>query len=194
MTKYDFKNWSLGRFLAASENFDLAALLPPLTREVAPRRILLWRLPKDFDDMTFGQRWTLIEAFERGDIFFSSFDQLVTGPRWWRKMPRWALLMQPMRRVYPFVHSVIKDLERRAKRDEALNIPLTPEQEKAGIGEMRHGVFGLIDTIVKRTPGLYTYEGVDQIPDNRVFAMLRIDVDNIIASRNLHQILTTKTN
>lgn len=192
MTKYDFRNWSLGRFLASSENYDLATLLPPLTREVAPSRILLWRLPKDLSGMTFGQRWSLIEAFESGDIFFSTFAQLVTGPRWWRKMPRWVLLLQPMHKVYPFVHFVIKDLESRAKRDEVLNIPLTPEQEKAGIGEMRHGVFGLVDTIVKRTPGLYTYEGVDDIPDNRVFMMLKVDVDNIIASRNLHQILTAK--
>lgn len=192
MNKYNFKNWTLGRFLRASDSFDLPTLLPRLTQGTAPRRILLWRIPKDLTEMTFGQRWGLVEAYKGGDLFFSTFELLAVGPRWWPKIPRRLLTLQRIGKLYPFVHFVLSDLERRARRDEALNVPLTAEQLEAGLGEMDHGLFGLIDTLVKRSSGYYSHADIDALPDNRVFSMLKVDVDNIIATRNLHQVMTAK--
>ena len=192
MNKHDFKNWTLARFLSSSENFDLATPLPPLKKEVAPSRILFWRIPKDLTEMTFGQRWSLVQAYQSGDLFYSTFELLAVGPRWWRKIPRRLLAAQKVGKLYPFVNFVITDLERRSKRDEALNVPLTPEQLEAGLGEMDHGLFGIIDTLVKRSNGYYSHADIDELPDNRVFAMLKVDVDNIIATRNLHQVMTAK--
>ena len=190
--QHNFKNWSLARFLRASDHFDLATLLPPLTKGAAPSRILLWRLPKDLTEMTFGQRWGLVEAYKGGDLFFSTFKILAVGPRWWPKIPARLLSFQRIGRLYPFVHFVLSDLERRARRDEVLNVPLTAEQLEAGLGEMDHGLFGLIDTLVKRSSGYYSHEDIDALPDNRVFLMLKVDVDNMIATRNLNQVMTSK--
>ena len=190
--KHDFKRWTLSRFLGSSENFDLATLLPPLKKGVAPSRILFWRIPKDLSGLTFGQRWSLVQSYQKGDLFYSTFELLAVGPWWWKKIPRRLLAVQRIGKLYPFVHFVLTDLETRAKRDEALNIPLTPEQLEAGLGEMDHGLFGVIDALVKRSSGYYSHADIDALPDNRVFAMLKVDVDNIIATRNLHRVMTSK--
>lgn len=178
MLDKNFKNWSLFRLLANERYFDVSKLLEAMNSAPVPRKLLFWKLPDNLRDMTLSQRIQLIKRYEQGDLFYSTYSILT-------KVPKWAVLILPIGKTYPFIHKVLEDLKYRAKRDEVLNLPLTPEQEAAGVGSMNHGWFGLIDVVVQRMGGRYDHEQAAELPDIRVFEMLRIDTDRAKVQRKM---------
>ena len=56
---------------------------------------------------------------------------------------------------------------------------------------MNHGVFGIIDTIARRCPQ-YTHEDILNLSDQKVFMMLKIDIDNANYSKRLRKVMTEK--
>lgn len=181
----NYEKWPLWRLAILSRYFDIPAILEVLKVKNVQKRLLFWSIPSDLNGMTFGQRITLINAFEKGDIFASTYKQLT-------KVPTWLVWVLPIGLTYPFVNAVVNDLRARAKRDEALILPLTPEQQAAGIGQTNHGWFGLIDAIVQRMHGRYAHEDVENLPDNRVFRMLLIDVDRAKDQRRMMETYNKK--
>lgn len=62
---------------------------------------------------------------------------------------------------------------------------------KAGIKKMNHGVFGVIDTIAKRCPQ-YTHEDILNLSQQKVFMMLKIDIDNANFAKRLRKLMSEK--
>ena len=186
MLDTNFKNWTLLRLKKMERYFEAADLLQWVGENgKRPKRIMFWALPQSLKDMTFGQRITLMKAYEVGDVFGSTYRQLT-------KVPTILLPFLPIRLTFPFVAFVIEDLKQRAKRDESLVIPLTPEQKAAGLDKMNHGWFGVIDSLVKRSNGKYDHADIERLPDNRIYYMRKIDVDEVMAQRRLIEQTNTK--
>ena len=179
MLTFDFANWPLWRFKKMERYFEPIRLLTVIGEKYRkPKRIFFWPVPQTLKDMTFGQRIQLTQSYERGDVFGSTYKTLT-------KIPVILLPFLPVRVTFPFVAFVIEDLKNRAKRDEALIIPLTSEQKAAGLDKMNHGWFGVIDALVQRSNGKYDHEDIEKLPDNRVYHMRKIDVDQTLAQRRL---------
>ena len=185
MLNKKFHRWPLFRLLALERYFDVPKLLEAMNGRDVPKKLGFWALPENLREMTLGQRIQLIKQYEQGDLFYSTFSILT-------KIPKWVVMIAPIGKTYPFVHKVLEDLKYRARRDEALNLPLTPEQEAAGVGSMNHGWFGLIDVIVQRSGGRYDHDEASKLPDIRVFEMLRIDTDRAKVQRRMTEIMTKK--
>jgi hypothetical protein len=177
----DFKKWPLWRLGYYAKYFDVSKILEAMEGQTAPRRLFFWRLPENLRAMTLGQRIQLIKAYERGDLFGATYKILTNVP------PLLVYLM-PVGLTFPFVGKVLADLKQRAERDKKLVIPLTAEQEAAGLGKMNHGWFGVVDSILVRSQGAYKYEEVENFPDIRVFEILRTDTERALAQRALTEI------
>jgi hypothetical protein len=181
----NFKNKSLKSFLKLGHAFNLPALLMMMEHEPPTKRILFWKLPTDFSKMTLQQRFDLQFAFEDGDIFFTTFKTLT-------KIPKFVLKLIKVKKLFPFVLVVSKELERRNNRMSDLRIEYTAEEKAAGIEQVNHGIFGIIDNIVKISGGAYTHEQVPKLSDNMVFGMLKIEADNSKFQRRLQNIIHEK--
>lgn len=91
--------------------------------------------------------------------------------------------------VYNFGKSVYLELERLAIRDQkSFKYEPTSEEIKAGYNQVNHGVFGIVDTIARRM-GIQ-HDDVFLLPEKRVFAMLKIDFDNMIYQKKLNKIIS----
>jgi len=181
----NYKNKSLWRFMLLSKRYDIETLLKQLQHLPVPKRILFWKLDKKLVNMTLKQRFELIDRYKDGDYFMSTFGILT-------KIPKPILYLTPVKYLFPYVNAVIKDLENRAERDKQLEIPLTPEEKKAGIDKINHGIFGMINNIVQVTNGVYKHEDVENLSDNMVYAILKIEVDRNRIQRKLTEIYANK--
>ena len=177
MLDFNFANWPLWYFKKMERYFDPIRLLEAIgAKYKKPKRIFFWGVPQSLNGLEFGQRISLMMAYERGDVFGATYKTLT-------KIPTILLPFLPVRLTFPFVAFVIEDLKARNKRDEVLIIPLTPEQQRAGLDKMNHGWFGVIDSLAQRLH--CKHEDIEKLPDNRVFRMRKIDVDQAIAQRRL---------
>ncbi len=94
--------------------------------------------------------------------------------------------------VIRFSFMVAEGLNELNQRDEKY-LAYDPEEMeiKAGIKKMNHGVFGVIDTIAKRCPQ-YTHEDILNLSQQKVFMMLKIDIDNANFAKRLRKLMTEK--
>ena len=94
--------------------------------------------------------------------------------------------------VIRFSFMVAECLNELNQRDEKY-LAYDPEEMeiKAGIKKMNHGVFGVIDTIAKRCPQ-YTHEDILNLSQQKVFMMLKIDIDNANFAKRLRKLMTEK--
>ena len=94
--------------------------------------------------------------------------------------------------VIRFSFMVAEGLNELNQRDEKY-LAYDPEEIeiKAGIKKMNHGVFGVIDTIAKRCPQ-YTHEDILNLSQQKVFMMLKIDIDNANFAKRLRKLMTEK--
>jgi hypothetical protein len=95
-------------------------------------------------------------------------------------------------KVLRFSFMVAECLNELNQRDEKY-LAYDPEEMeiKAGIKKMNHGVFGVIDTIAKRCPQ-YTHEDILNLSQQKVFMMLKIDIDNANFAKRLRKLMTEK--
>lgn len=92
--------------------------------------------------------------------------------------------------VIRFSFMVAEGIKELNQRDEKY-LAYEPEDAelKAGIKKMNHGVFGVIDTIAKRCPQ-YTHEDILNLSQQKVYMMLKIDIDNANFAKRLRKIMT----
>lgn len=95
-------------------------------------------------------------------------------------------------KVLRFSFMVVDGLNELNQRDEKY-LAYEPEELelKAGIKKMNHGVFGVIDTIAKRCPQ-YTHEDILNLSQQKVFMMLKIDIDNANFAKRLRKLMSEK--
>jgi len=91
--------------------------------------------------------------------------------------------------VLRFSFMVADGLSDLNERDEKyLVYDLEPEELKAGVKKLNHGLFGIIDNIAKRCPQ-YTHDEILNLSQATVFQMLKIDIDNMNYQKRLRKIL-----
>lgn len=165
--------------------FDLKPLLELFRGNLIPRRIFVWEIDKNLDRMTFGQRMRLQDAYATGDIWASTCRELTS-------IPGWIVPFIRVKKLYPFILHVYTTLEELSKLDAELYIQPSHEELEAGLTKIDNGLFGIIDAVVARVPGVYTHEDVDEIPALRVYKMLKIDRDKVVAQRRLNEAYRSK--
>lgn len=133
-------------------------------------------------EITYGQRIDLSGVKTLGDILFIPMKVL-------RGLEEDKVLRMSFIDVYSFGMSVVKELERMTVRDEnTFKYDPTSEEVKAGFYGIDHGVFGTVDRLAQRLS--ISHEAVFDLPEKRVFAMLKIDYDNGMYQRRLNQIIS----
>lgn len=135
-------------------------------------------------EITYGQRIDLSEIKTLGDLLFISM-------RVFKGLSEEKVMLMPLIEVYNVGISVAKELERMTARDEnTFKYDPTSEEVRAGFYGIDHGVFGVVDRIAQRLS--ITHEAVFDLPERRVYAMMKIDYDNGMYQRRLNKIISEK--
>ena len=140
--------------------------------------------PVAIEEITYGQRLELSGM--------KSVRELILNP--WKVLkdvPEEKVLRMSFFQVFAFSYSVVKEIKRMAERDErTFTYTPTPEEVQAGYLSLNHGAFGTVDRIAQRL-GI-SHEAVFELPEKRVYAMLKIDYDTSSYQRKLNNIITKK--
>lgn len=129
--------------------------------------------------LTVGARFGTLQAIGDGDAFFEPL-RLYFGLR------RIEVAFAPLGKAVALIHHIKADQEARTNRDRRTVVPLTDLQMQAGLGEMGHGLFGIIDFIACRNH--LTYEQVYELSDTQLYGILMIEHDRAVAQRRLEQV------
>ncbi len=92
--------------------------------------------------------------------------------------------------VIRFSAMVVNGLIELNERDEKYLVYEPEEHElKAGVKKMNHGLFGVIDNIARRCPQ-YTHEDILNLSQQKVYMMLKIDIDNANYAKRLRKVMS----
>jgi hypothetical protein len=137
----------------------------------------------DLSDITFGQRIELSKISEK-NVFSLPFQVLL------RKDEQWVAA-QKVAEAYGFCRMVVKGLEKIALRDrQTFHYTPSADEYRAGIERLNFGFVGTIDSIARRM-GI-GYEEVEQLPEIRVYYMLKIDFETAQYERRLRKVKEPK--
>lgn len=136
----------------------------------------------EIPEITYGQRIDLSEIKTLQDLLFIPQKVLYN-------LTEDQVMYKSLLEVYNFGKSVYLELERLTIRDQkSFKYEPTSEEIKAGYNQVNHGVFGIVDTIARRM-GIQ-HDDVFLLPEKRVFAMLKIDFDNMMYQKKLNKIIS----
>lgn len=137
---------------------------------------------QDLNKITYGQRIDLSDL--NSENFLSLPLQIL--------YPETNIRALKTGEVLRFSFMVAEGLSELNKRDEKyLTYEPEPEEVKAGVKKMNHGLFGIIDSIARRCPQ-YTHDEILQLNQNVVFQMLKIDIDNANYAKRLRKVMSEK--
>jgi len=135
-------------------------------------------LIQNLNDITYGQRIDLSEINAENFIMLPCFVLY----------PNKHIDTEPIGKVIRFSFMVAEELARLNERDEKnLSYNFDKNELKAGAKKMNHGLFGIIDNIARRCPQ-YSHEDILNLSQQKVYMMLKIDVDNANYGKRLHEI------
>lgn len=141
-------------------------------------------VPVDMPEITYGQRIDLSEIKTWRDLLFLPSKVL-------KGMDDDTIMQMSFIDAYNFGMSVVRELESMTVRDEnTFKYDPTFEEVKAGFYDIDHGVFGVVDRIAQRLS--ISHEAVFDLPEMRIYAMLKIDYDNGMFQRRLNKIVSEK--
>lgn len=133
--------------------------------------------------LSVGQRFGALQAIQSGDFIFKPL-------KIYFHLHRIEVLCAPLGKIAALLHHIQSDLQRRNERDKRTIVPLTDLQRQAGIGNMNHGLFGIIDFVACRNH--LTYKQVYELSDTQLYGILQIEHDRIISARQYDQALRQK--
>ena len=137
---------------------------------------------QNLDKITYGNRIDLSEI---------NSENFVTLPLE-TLYPECNISQQKACEVIRFSSMVVTELNKLYQRDEKyLVYEPEPEEIKAGVKKLNHGMFGIIDSIARRCPQ-YSHDEILQLNQAVVFQMLKIDIDNANYAKRLRTILNPK--
>lgn len=140
--------------------------------------------PVEIPELTYGQRIDMSSIDTRFDLLFVP-QKVLLG------LDEKEVMDKSFISVYNFGLSVYRELERMTIRDEkTFKYEPTSEEVKAGFYGVDHGVFGVVDRIAQRLS--VSHEAVFDLPEKRVYAMMKIDYDNGMYQRRLNKIISEK--
>lgn len=138
--------------------------------------------PVKIPELTYGQRIDLSSIHTRYDLLFIP-QKVLLG------LDEKKVMNKSFISVYNFGLSVYRELERITARDEnTFKYEPTSEEVKAGFYGIDHGVFGVVDRIAQRLS--ISHEAVFDLPERRVYAMMKIDYDIGMYQRRLNKIIS----
>lgn len=163
--------------------FDLN-LITPKTDDPLPGRIFwrrIFRPPLREDGsyihgrapLTVGRRFRALQAIKQGDSFRAMAE--------FYRLPAWLFWLGRYGKVNKLAYHLSQDLLTREQRDKALQTPLTDLQRHAGYDKLNHGLFGVIDYVSTRNH--LTYHQVEQLSDDTLYAITKIDHDRAAVQR-----------
>lgn len=136
----------------------------------------------ELPEITYGQRIDLSEIKTWKDLLFVPQKIL-------RGLNDNSIMNMPFFEAYNYGMSVIDELSRMNKRDEnSLKYNPTKEELKAGYNDLNHGIFGVVDKIAVRLH--ISHDEVFNLPEKRVFAILKIDFDNMMYQKRYNEIIS----
>ena len=133
--------------------------------------------------LTVGQRFGAVQAIQNGDFIFKPL-------KIYFHLRRIEVLCASLGKIAALLGHIQADLQKRNERDQRTVVPLTDLQMQAGIGNMNHGLFGVIDFIACRNH--LTYKQVYELSDLQLYGILQIEHDRAIAARQYEQALQQK--
>lgn len=140
--------------------------------------------PVELEEITYGQRLELSGMKTVRDMILMPWKVL-------KDTPEEKVLRMSFFQVFAFSYSVVREIKRMAERDErTFTYTPTPEEVQAGYLSLNHGAFGTVDRIAQRLN--ISHEAVFELPEKRVYAMLKIDYDTSNYQRKLNNIITKK--
>lgn len=140
--------------------------------------------PVNIPELTYGQRIDLSTINTRSDLLFIP-QKVLLG------LNEKEVMSKPFISVFNFGLSVYRELERMTVRDEnTFKYKPTQEEVRAGFYGIDHGVFGVVDRIAQRLS--ISHEAVFDLPERRVYAMMKIDYDSGMYQRRLNKIISEK--
>lgn len=130
-------------------------------------------------EITYGQRVRLTQYKTEADFYLLPFSVLYGKDEAW-------VARQPIAAVHPFCRMVANELIKLNKRDQiTFKYNPTPEEKRAGIDKLSYGVFGTMDQIAQRMH--ISHDEVENLPEIRVFAMLKKDFETAMYQRRLQK-------
>jgi len=174
---------SVNTFISLASAYDMTEFIEECKKVDLPEKINGKDIPASLNHITFGQRIDLTEISTENFLF----------------MPIQALLGLPLKKILRskicdiirFSFFVAEELRRLNERDEKyLKYEPEPEEVKAGLKKMDNGLFGTIDLVARRM-GI-THDAVLELSQQKVFMMLKIDLDNNAYEKRLRKIYAEK--
>lgn len=179
------ENTNVKEFIGLSYFYDMTATLEETATREMPKKLGGYDVPQTLDSITFGIRLDLQDINTDQDFLVKPLQLLA-------KFSEDDILKLNAWDVIRFSHFVVSELNRFAKRDaDNLKYKFDEEEIKAGIKQINHGVFGLIDVIAKRMN--ISHDEVLDLGQAKVFMMLKIDIDNANYQKNLRDVFNSKS-
>lgn len=172
------ESWQFGEWLIIAQHSHDELDITTLER---PKYVYGHRTPETLDEMTLGQMLAISSA-EGGDMFF-------TICREFFGMSDRDTMHARAVDVVAFCGWVSKQISDISKLFEAVRMPHTSQEIRAGINDLNHGVFGLIDWYARRM-GIADHDLVLCTHWGRVFKCLQIDNETAMYQRRLNDIIT----
>ncbi|MFZ4741405.1 MAG: hypothetical protein ACOYLE_09620 [Bacteroidales bacterium] len=174
------KSTNVRQFIELSQYYDMVTTIEEVSSLEVPKTVGRYSVPQTLDEITFGLRLDLSEVNVDADFLFKPLE-LLAG------FTRDEILLLKFTEVVRFGQFVMSELKRFNKRDEKnLKYHFDDEELKAGVKQVNHGVFGLIDVIAKRMN--ITHDDVLELSQLKVYMMLKIDIDNSNYQKKLRDI------
>ncbi|MBF1491445.1 MAG: hypothetical protein HXN76_01810 [Prevotella pallens] len=159
--KTKFKEWIVrAAFSKDTETLHIEELTRPL-------RIGKIRTPENLDDMTIGQMVQIAECKGGGEMFYTVCRVLL-------KMKQKQVDNARAVDVVRFCGWVAGQVQKINKLFDSVKSKPTKEEERAGIENLKFGVFGLIDWYALRM-GITDHEEVTKVTWGRVYKCLEMD-------------------
>ena len=182
LTPFSF-DMNVKLFIEVGAFFDSEPFINECRKLTVPKEIGKFSIPENLETITYGQRLDLSDI-KPEDFLFTPL-RILTGAK------LEEILLLKACDVIRVTFHVIDQLQELNKRDEKyLKYEPSKEELKAGLLKMNHGVFGVIDNIARRMR--ITHDQVLDLSQQKVFMMLKIDIDNANYARNLRTVLTDK--
>lgn len=177
--------------LTTAQVFALDRVLTPQSRAAIqtlpkPARVCGRRVPDNLDSLNIGDLLTLQSAANIAE-FIEHAAGILLGVKYTR------ILREQADKGLGFIFWVGREIERIGKMFKAISIKPTPDEEKAGIGTLNFGPFGLIDWYAQRQ-GYQDQDDAAKIAWVRVYECMRMDNQRTAFERRLRDVLAAKTN
>lgn len=137
-------------------------------------------VPASLDTLTIGQLMQLSELKDGNESFYT-ICAVILGLT--RKQTDNARAVDVVR----FVGWVIGEVRKINKLFEKSNIEPTPQEKKAGIEQLKFGLFGMLDWYAKRM-GIQNHDEVTEVPWLRIYKCLDMDNKTALYNRRLNEV------